>query len=85
MPSIDRNGLIIAYEVEYVPVMDFGGLITADMINVAGTDLSVILTDLQEYVVYNISVRAYTMVGGGPYSDDVFERTFEDSKIIIFV
>ena len=85
MPSIDRNGLIIAYEVKYVPVMDFGGLITANMTNVIGTDLSVILEDLQEYVVYNISVRAYTMVGGGPYSDGVFERTFEDSKIIIFV
>ena len=39
-----------------------------------------ILTGLEEYVEYNISVRAYTSAGPGPDSEPVTERTFEDSK-----
>ena len=42
------------------------------------TNLSVNITGLEEYVEYNISVRAYTSVGPGPYSDPVTERTLED-------
>ena len=37
------------------------------------------LTGLEEYVEYNITVRAYTSVGPGPYSDPpITERTMED-------
>ena len=38
------------------------------------------LTGLQEFTEYNISVRAYTSVGPGPYSEEVTNRTFEDGE-----
>ena len=43
-----------------------------------------LLTELEEYVEYNISVRAYTSVGPGPYSEEVTERTDEDGKKLCF-
>ena len=73
---IDQNGVITMYQVLYQPLQTFGGAIGAVAINVTG--LTANLTGLQEYVEYNISVRAYTSEGAGPYSDGVVERTFED-------
>ncbi len=45
-----------------------------------GSVISVLVVGLQEYVAYNISVRAYTSVGGGPPTPEVTEKTFEDRK-----
>ena len=80
VPAINRSGLIITYEVEYVPLQTFNGQISTRYIN--SSQLNTTLTGLQEYVEYNISVRAYTSVGPGPYSDIVVERTEEDCKSI---
>ena len=77
VPPIDRNGMIITYEVHYEPLETFGQLSPVDIIN--ATNLSVILEGLHPFVSYNISVRAYTSVGSGPYSDVVVEITQEDS------
>ena len=44
------------------------------------SNLSISLTDLQEYVNYTISVRAYTVIGAGPYSDPETILTLQDSK-----
>ena len=63
---IDQNGIITMYEVLYQPLATFGGAIGLQTANV--TELTADLTDLQEFVNYNISVRAYTSVGAGPYS-----------------
>ena len=38
------------------------------------------LNGLEEYVEYNISMRAYTSAGPGPYSVGVVERTDTDSE-----
>ena len=75
---INRNGIIITYEVEYTPLEDFRGAIETRTTNV--TELSVLLMDLEEYVNYTISVRAYTSVGPGPYSEPVIALTNEDRK-----
>ena len=75
VPAIDRNGIIINYEVQFEP-LQFTGELATDTINTP--DLSVTITGLEENVEYNISVRAYTSVGPGPYSDPVTERTSED-------
>ena len=75
---INRNGIIIAYEVEYTPLEDFEGAIGTNTTNV--TDLSVLLVDLEEYVNYTISVRAYTSVGPGPNSEPVIALTNEDGE-----
>ena len=61
---IDRNGLIIVYEVDYQPLRDF----ETDVSRVNSTNTTTVLVDLHESVPYNISVRAYTVVGGGPFS-----------------
>ena len=81
VPAINQNGLTTTYEIEYVPLETFGGQIFTDTVNTSdGSVLMMVLTGLEEYVRYNISVRAYTIVGPGPYSDPVSERTDSDSK-----
>ena len=79
VPTIDQNGIITIYEVRFDP-LQFTGVLMTEYMN--ATDMLVVLTSLQEYVEYNISVRAYTSVGPGPFSDDVAERTFEDRELI---
>ena len=79
VPAIDQNGVIILYEVQYKPLMTFDGeLMTIMTTNTS--DTSIVLGGLQEYVEYNITVRAYTSVGPGPFSPSVDNRTFEDGK-----
>ena len=77
VPEIDHNGLIIQYEIMYEPLTTFGVLTT---LTVNTTNLFITLTDLEEYVEYNISVRAYTSVGPGPFSEGIARRTFEDGE-----
>ena len=76
VPPIDRNGIITTYEVLYEPLETFEQLLSSDIINT--TDLFILLEDLHPFVSYNISVRAYTSVGSGPYSDVAVETTQED-------
>ena len=79
VPAIDRNGVITMYEIQFVPLETFGGQITSDTVNTSnGSVLMMVLTGLEEYVEYNISVRAYTSAGPGPYSVGVVERTDTD-------
>ena len=80
VPPIDQNGIITMYEVLYQPLETFGGAIQTLTRNLSGTEMSVVLTDLEEFVYYNISVRAYTSVGEGPYSSDMTAQTLEDGK-----
>ena len=82
VPAIDENGIIINYEVRFEP-LEFTETLTTSSVNTTDTiDLTVVLRVLQEYVEYNISVRAYTSVGPGPYSDPVTQRTLEDRKLV---
>ena len=82
VPAIHDNGVITTYEVKYRPLATFG-----DQISTLTTNTSLLnatLTGLEEYIEYNISVRAYTSVGPGPYSDGVNERTLEDGGFRYF-
>ncbi len=78
--EIDQNGMIITYEVMHDPLMTFNGMLSKITVNT--TNLSITLNNLQEYVEYNISVRAYTNVGPGPYSLEIVNRTLENGEII---
>ena len=80
VPLIDQNGHITTYEVLYESLSTFNDPtnIRAMTVNVTATKFSTLLVDLQEFVNYSIVVRAYTRVGPGPYSDDVYETTLED-------
>ena len=80
VPAIDQNGIITMYEVMYTPLNTFGDQISANTTSVSESELMVTLSYLQEFVNYNISVRAYTTEGFGPYNEPaVIERTLEDS------
>ena len=78
IPSIHQNGVITAYRILYQPLQTFNRAVRQQTLNV--TVLAANLTDLEEYVNYSIAVRAYTSVGGGPYSENITERTHEDGK-----
>ena len=56
--------------------MTFDGALVTMTMNTSNT--SIVLGGLQEYVEYNITVRAYTSVGPGPFSPGVDNWTFED-------
>ena len=75
---IDQNGVITMYEVMYTPLEDFDGTIMTRTTNV--NDLSVLLMDLEEYVNYTISVRAFNNAGAGSYRDPETVLTNEDGK-----
>ena len=76
VPPIDRNGMITTYEVLYEPLETFEQLLSTDIVN--STNIFVLLEGLHPFVSYNISVRAYTSVGNGPYSDVAIGTTQED-------
>ena len=78
VPDIDQNGAITGYQVEYSQSM-FGN--TTQYV-IVGDVRSVQLIELEEYVVYIVRVRASTIVGYGPYSQPITERTLEDGKIL---
>ena len=80
VPAMDQNGDIIMYEVMYTPLETFGGTLESDTVNVSGSNMSVVLMELEEYVNYTISVRAFTIVWAGPYSVAVIVLTQQDSK-----
>ncbi|XP_065836171.1 uncharacterized protein [Oscarella lobularis] len=69
----NRKGAIIAYEVNYVGD-EFDTNIHS--VNVSGSVNSLILSGLEEYVVYDVKIRAYTSVGPGPFSANLSERTY---------
>ncbi len=83
VPFIHQNGIITTYEVLYEPLDTYDGQLEGQLLNV--TSLSIVLTELEEYTQYNISVRAYTVVGAGPCSDNVIIQTFQDSTYCLFM
>lgn len=80
--DIDLNGVLTKYEVSFRPAITFGGLIS-DATD-ATNNTYLVLTNLEEDVGYNISVRAFTNVGAGPSSESVFTSTFIDGKACVF-
>ncbi len=78
---ISQNGFIIAYELKYEPLETFGGQLVTEYTNSSDSAvLEITLTGLEEYVEYNVSLRAYTAVGSGPFSPEITLLTPEDGK-----
>ena len=82
VPEIDRNGIIIQYQVEFNQ-STFNEISTSNLTTTNGSQLMVELEGLEEYVNYSIRVRAYTSVGPGPFSVAVVNRTLEDGELCI--
>lgn len=81
--NITNTTEVTVYEVRYDPLETFGGLISTQT-NVSESEL-VVLSNLEEYVQYEISVRAYTETGWGPYSDAINITTLQNGKCKILV
>ena len=78
--AIDRNGIIIHYEVMYNGEFD-----AMNQSNFTDGNIRILnITGLDEFADYNISVRAYTSVGPGPYSQAEREMTEEDGEVIYY-
>ena len=82
VPPIDQNGMITMYEVHYQPQETFGGAIASASMTLPVTDMSVILTNLEEFVGYTIFVRAFTSLGAGPFSNGVIQTTNTDGSYL---
>ena len=81
VPEINENGIITTYEVQYEPQTTFDVVVVVGgVLNTSNTSL--LLTGLEEFVEYDIIVRAYTSVGAGPFSPTVRIRTLEDGKLV---
>ena len=78
--AINQNGIITQYEVVYEPLETFMKQTVSRISIIVNTTLETLLLNLDEYVEYNITVRAYTFVGEGPFSFAITVRTLEDGK-----
>ena len=77
VPAFDQNGIITSYKITYQSQSEnHNGSAIAGPI-----ERQKELTDLREYVNYNITVRASTSKGDGPNSSPaIVFRTDQDSK-----
>ena len=81
VPLIDQNSAINAYQILYHPLETFNGAIGVQiMIALEGP---VILTSLEEFVAYNISIRAFSKFGVGPFSVNFTVSTLEDGEFLL--
>ena len=67
VPLIHQNGIIIAYEVQY-EALDFNERFLTG--SVESTNLTLTLDNLEQDTAYNITVRARTVIGFGPPSNE---------------
>ena len=72
----DRNGIITSYNITYKSQTENDN----GNVQVNGSVRQTELTNLKEYVDYNITVLASTVKGDGPVSDPIVVRTDQDSK-----
>ena len=77
---INRNGIQSQYEIVFEPVTIFDNYIISNGSETTVTPGQYMLRNLEEYVLYNITVRSYTIIGPGPYSSVVMARTQEGSE-----
>ena len=80
--SADQNGALTEYTVYYQAVGGYFNDGTPKQKTVVAPLSQVVLTGLEEYVEYNISVSASTSVGEGPFSASIIVRTAEAGKTV---
>ena len=78
--AAEQNGIITGYTITYKSQTENDN----GKVQVSGSVHQTELTNLKEYVNYNITVFASTVTGNGPASDPTVARTDQDSKYIVF-
>ena len=76
-PSIDQNGVLVEYFIEYFGVERD---ITIRNISVPSSQLYYILTGLNEFTTYRLRIRASTSVGPGPFTQFITVTTIAARK-----
>ena len=76
MPEIDRNGEINYYEVRVDPAQ----FQNVRFENVSGSELMLVVNELEEFVEYNFTIRAYTIAGPGLFSNVTTNTTAQAGK-----
>ena len=76
VPVDQQNGIITGYTITYQSQTENDNV----NVKVDGSVRQTELTNLKEYVNYNITVFASTVKGAGPASDLIVVRTDQDSK-----
>jgi len=76
VPADQQNGIITGYNITYKSQTENDN----GNVRVNGSVRQTELTNLKEYVNYNITVFASTVKGDGPLSDPIVVRTDQDSK-----
>ena len=77
------NGNVSSYDIQYRGISSVNTVSSnfsqVQMLSVAST--IAVLQDLVPFSVYNISVRASTGAGPGPFSSEISVRTLEDGEV----
>jgi len=76
-----QNGIITSYTITYQSQTENDN----ERAQVNSSSLQTELTNLKEYVNYNITVFASTVKGNGPASDPIVVRTDQDSKHLFWL
>ena len=76
VPADQQNGIITGYNITYQSQTENDD----GTVQVNGSVRQTELTNLREYVDYNITVFAFTVRGDGPASVPIVVRTDQDSK-----
>ena len=76
VPAAEQNGVITGYTITYKSQTENDN----GNVQVNGSVHQTQLTNLKEFVNYNITVFASTVKGGGPASVPIVVRTDQDSK-----
>ena len=79
VPEIDRNGIITNYEVRVDPAQ----FQSVRYENVSGSDLVLVVDELEEFVEYNFTIRGYTSAGPGPFSNVTTNTTDQAGEWIV--
>ncbi len=77
---ISQNGLIIMYEILIQDESDLEVKSETKRPRDREDDLSLIVFGLVRDTVYNVSVRAYTSIGAGPYSSGLLQVVISDNS-----
>ena len=80
VPADQQNGIITGYTITYHSQTENDN----GTVQVNGSVRQTELTNLKEYVNYNITVFASTVKGDGPSSNPIVVTTDQDSKYIVF-
>ena len=75
-----QNGIITGYTITYKSQTENDN----NNVQVNGSVRQTELTDLKEYVNYNITVLASTAIGDGPPNNPIIVTTDQDSKLSVY-